>query len=125
MSREVHRIVVVANVLWAASLLVLGLLPDIPGGEAALPDHTAHALAYGIQSGLVFLLVLAGLGRKSAAVFAAVSAVCYGAVIEMLQLLQPARSPEIGDIVANAVGAGMAAAIAYLVSGFVVKEKLR
>jgi VanZ family protein len=114
--------VVVANVLWAACLVVLGLMPDVPREAAAVPDDTAHALAYGIQSGLVYLLALPTAGRKLAAVFAAVGAASYGALVEILQMLQPSRSPEVADLVANAAGAGLAAAAAYLVTGALVKE---
>lgn len=124
MSPVVHRIVAVANVLCAVCLLVLALVPEVPGGTA-VPDRTAHTMAYGIQSGLLYLLILPSAGRWPAAVFAAVGAAGYGAFVEVLQTLQPARSPELSDVVANAVGAGLVAVAAYLVTGVLAREELR
>lgn len=103
-----------ANLLYAVVLLALGLLPDLPA--ARVSDHTAHALAYGIQAGFLYLFLLPSRSSASAAVLAAAGAVGYGSLIEALQLVQPARTFEIVDLAANAAGAGLTVSIAYLLT---------
>lgn len=114
MPGRVRRIVVIANLACAVALLVLGLLPELPAVATGIPDHTAHALAYAVQAGLLFALFLPSVGAGMAALLAAAIAVLYGGFVEALQLLQPARAAEILDVAANAAGAVLAASIAYL-----------
>jgi VanZ family protein len=57
------------------------------------------------------------IGRGNAAIFAVAGAILYGGLVEVLQFFQPARTVEIRDLLANSVGAGMAAIILYLVTG--------
>ena len=116
MSRRARRLVVVANLACAVVLLVLGLLPEMPAVALNVSDHTAHALAYAVQAGLLFALFLPSIGRGMAALLAAAVAVLYGGFVEVLQLLQPARTTEIVDLAANVAGAGMAATIAYFLT---------
>ncbi|MBD3855131.1 MAG: VanZ family protein [Acidobacteria bacterium] len=68
------------------------------------------------HTALMFALLLPSIGRGNAAVLAFVGAVIYGGLVEALQFLQPARTVEIRDILANSVGAGMAAIVLYFVT---------
>lgn len=116
MPGRARRAVIAANLAYAAVLLVLGVVPDVPEIAKEIPDYTSHALAYGVHGALLFALFLPLTGRGTAAVLAAAGATLYGGFVEALQLLQPARSVEILDIAANALGAGAAAAIAFLLT---------
>ena len=116
MARRIRRLVVVANLVYAAVLLILGLVPDVPMLATGISDHAAHALAYAVQAGLLFALFLPLAGRGPAALLAGAGAVIYGGVVETLQLLQPSRTAEIFDLAANAIGAGLTASIAFLLT---------
>jgi VanZ family protein len=111
-----------ANILYAGLLLGLGMVPTLPA--AGVPDHTAHALAYAAQAGLLFIFLLPSQSRGTAAFLAAAGAIVYGGIIEALQLVQPARSFEVADLVANATGAVLGASIAFFLTG-VVKAEFR
>ena len=116
MSHPVRSVVLVANLLYAAVLLVLGLLPNLPAFATGVSDHAAHALAYAVQAGLLFALFLPSAGRGMAALLAAAVAGLYGGFVETLQLLQPERTFEYIDLGVNFVGAGMAASIAFFLT---------
>jgi len=116
MSHPVRSVVFVANLIYAAVLLVLGLSPNPPAFATGVSDHAAHALAYAVQAGLLFALFLPSAGRGMAALLAAAVAVLYGGFVETLQLLQPERTFEYIDLGANLVGAGMAASIAFFLT---------
>lgn len=114
---KTRRLVIAANVMYAIVLLTLGLMPDVPQLVPGIPDRLAHTAAYAIQSALLFALLLSSTGRGTAAILSAVGAVVFGGIVETLQLLQPARTVELRDLVANTVGAVTAAAILYAVTG--------
>lgn len=114
MSFSGKRQLAAANLLYAVVLLSLGILPTLPG--ARVPDHAAHALAYGFQAGLLYLFLLPSQSRRTAALLAAAGAIVYGGLVEALQLVQPSRTFEIVDLVANAVGAVSTVSIAYLLT---------
>jgi len=114
---RVRRFVIVANLVYAASLLFLGIVPDVPAAAVDIPDYVAHGIAYAAHTVLMFALLLPSIGRGNAAVLAFVGAVIYGGLVEALQFLQPARTVEIRDILANSVGAGMAAIVLHFVTG--------
>jgi VanZ family protein len=114
---SVRRTVIAANLVYAIALMILGLIPSVPGAGAGLPDHVAHAAAYAIQAVLLFVLFLRPGRRGRTALLALGVAVLYGGCVEILQSLQPARTVEFADLVANAVGASSAALILYLVAG--------
>jgi VanZ family protein len=117
MGKPVRRFVIVANLVYAAVLLVLGVVPDVPDFASDIPDFATHGFAYAAHTALLFALLLPSIGRGSAAIFAVVGAVLYGGLVEMLQFFQPARTVEIRDLLANSGGAGMAAMILYLLTG--------
>ena len=109
--------VIVANLVYAAALLVLGVVPDVPTIAVHIPDFAAHGFAYAGHTMLLFALLLPSIGRGKAAVFAVAGAALYGSLVEVLQFFQPTRTVEIGDLVANSIGAGIAAMILFLVTG--------
>lgn len=120
MSIARKRRLAAANLLYAGVLLSFGIVPTLP--SAGVSDHTAHALAYGAQAGLLFIFLLPSRRRVTAAFLAATGAIVYGGIIEALQLLRPARSFEISDLAANATGAVLAVSIAYVLSGVIKAE---
>lgn len=94
-----------ASVTWALLLCVGALAPDVPRAASAVPDWLAHSVGYGVQGGLVRVwLHLAG-RRRHAFLWSVGAAVLLGVATELLQGLHPARSAEIRDLTANAVGA--------------------
>jgi VanZ family protein len=90
-------------------LLVLALIPRsspvMP--ELHVPDTFAHAAAYGLQAGMLLWLLSRELTTGQAFVFAWLGATLYGLVTELAQLLVAARSFEVSDMVADAVGAAL------------------
>ncbi|MEA2557731.1 MAG: hypothetical protein QOG88_1269 [Actinomycetota bacterium] len=92
-----------------------------PGGSSFDgADKVGHALAY-FATSLSFLFAAVWRPRRGdgryvrRAMWVPVGAVAFGALIEVLQGLTPTRSPEIGDILAEAAGAGLALAVHGLV----------
>jgi VanZ family protein len=120
MSFTRKRRLAVVNLLYAGVLLSLGIVPTLP--TAAVSDHAAHALAYGLQAGLLYVFLLPTQNRGAAAILAATGAIVYGGLIEALQLVRPARSFELLDLAANAAGAVLAVSIAYLLTGILKVE---
>jgi VanZ family protein len=87
--------------------------PVPPVVVAPIPhmDKLVHAGAYGL---LALLLARALHGSSRAALSVAAVAAClwstaYGAVEEVVQRFLPGRSSDVADLVANAVGAALAA----------------
>lgn len=96
-------------VAWAAFLFFQSSSADA-GGLLSIfpevPDKLAHAFAYAVLAAFLTL----GSGRPLLAVALAVA---YGASDEIHQAFVPGRTPEVLDLVADAVGAvvGSAAAV--------------
>lgn len=111
-----RRLVIAANLAYAIALLLIGLAPKVPVHSVAVPDGLAHAAASAGQTVLLFALFESRGGPKRAAAVAAVVAILYCGCVEILQFLQPARTVEVRDLVANMVGAGAAAALLTLVA---------
>jgi len=120
-----RRLVIAANLAYAVALLILGLLPAIPEAVAGVSDHVAHAAASAGQTVLLYGLFLSSGGRGRSAILAASAAVLYGVCVEMLQSLQPARTVEMADLVANTVGACATMFTLYLVTGVLPKDVTR
>jgi VanZ family protein len=83
---------------------------SVPGNQipAAIWDKLAHLLVYAVL-GAFFMLPLAG-GRVAGVTAATmVSAVAlsflYGVSDEVHQMFTPGRSPDIGDVIADTIGA--------------------
>ena len=67
-------------------------------------DWLAHGLAYLGQSLLLFLLSRELFPRWSAIAAAAGTAMLFGVVMEVIQLVMPGRFFELDDVLANTVG---------------------
>lgn len=91
---------------WLAALLL---------GDASYDDKVAHFLAYGALGFAAFWARLAQPGRRRWAVLALA---VYGALLEGMQALVAARSPEFGDAVANAAGAIAGFVGAHFIAAF-------
>lgn len=112
-----RRLVIMINLIYALTLLLLGMSSDVPDLARGVSDHVAHALASGIQAALLFMLFRPSTGFQRAVLLAAGCASLYGGIIETLQLLQPARTVEMVDLAANTIGACLVALTIYLVGG--------
>ena len=99
------KFLLLINILYAILLVVGGLVPiptEVGGG---IPDEVLHGSACGLQAALLSWF-FASTGRPRRAIVAGVvCATLFGAMVETLQLLQPARQVEVKDLLANAVGA--------------------
>jgi VanZ family protein len=84
-----------------------------------IPDWLAHAVAYGIQAGLLFWALKPVLGRAPALVTGGSGAVLFGICTESLQLLQPERTVELRDVIANAIGVMVAASAVGVVDTWI------
>lgn len=115
---ETRRPLIAANLMYAITLLVLGLIPSVPAAVAGVSDHVAHASAYAVQTVLLYAFFMPSAGRGRAALVAVGVAVLYGGCVEILQSFQPARTVEGADLVANTVGAVAAASLLYLVTSW-------
>jgi VanZ family protein len=118
MARPFRQFVIAANLMYAAVLMVFGVSSNLPAVAIGITDRTAHGLAAAIQAAFLFALLLPSVGKRVAALLAAAGATLYGGLIETMQLFQPARTVEIADFAANAVGACAAAAIAFLLNRY-------
>ncbi len=107
-------------VAFAALVLVVSLIPIPDGGGDSLPgllgialDKWVHAAGYGLLTGLL----VRGAGTRDLAVVAALATLAtgYGVAIELLQGMVATRGFSTADMLANAVGAAVAA-IAYIVA---------
>ena len=108
-----------ANIVYGILLMVLALLPStVRVAELAISDWFAHAVAYGIQAALVFWASLPSLGQNRALAVGVLGAIGFGVLTEGLQLLQPGRSVEFKDLVANTIGAFLVCVIIAGVSRF-------
>ena len=113
--RGVHRKLWYANAVYAILLVIAGLAPRIPTTVVGLVTDTwVHALAYGLQAILLFLAMSGPLPPIGAAWLSFLGASAFGAVVELLQYLQPSRLVENTDLIANTGGA-LAATLLILV----------
>jgi VanZ family protein len=95
----------VVNVVYAAVFTVAGMSPEVPGLGTVLPDAAAHAVGVGFQVLMLFWLARELLPSPMALAVSSAGAFLFGAMIELLQLFQPARQTQLSDIAANGVGA--------------------
>jgi VanZ family protein len=103
------------NSVYAGLLVVLAYLPHVPRvAGVQIPDTAAHVVAYGIQGLLLLLLLRPLLSPGLAALGGWLGAVAIGALTELVQVLQPTRSPELRDVVADAAGAVVAVGLAVI-----------
>jgi len=102
-------VLLLVNLLYAALLVAGGLVPDLPANTGQIPDVILHGTAYGLQTLLLFCLLYPVMKSPRAILVAAVCATIFGAIVETSQLMQPNRSVEFKDVIANATGACLSA----------------
>ncbi len=115
-----------APVLWALILLWLSLTPSPPQLPGVLGwDKFLHAGSYGLLTLLIaqsLLSLSVKLGKTGWQ--AVLPAICYGALLEVLQLLlQTGRTAEWWDLIADAVGAFLAYLVFRGFSGLVCSRR--
>lgn len=94
------------NAGYAILLVVMAVMPHTSSVAVSLvPDWLAHASAYGIQAGLLIWALSPVVGGAGALAAGILGAGLFGAATEALQFLQPERTVEFRDVVANGVGA--------------------
>ncbi len=100
--------------VYAAALLVVTLMPlNHPGRTVPRIDTALHFAAWTV---LAFLTTIAWAKSRppiGAAALATIAAVCFGALLEVLQPLT-GRTAEMLDLAADAVGAALGASAAAL-----------
>ena len=89
--------------------IYLGTRPDNPGLVRKVPDKLLHGGAYALL-GLSAGSAASALGLAGAPVVGWGYAVAHGVLLEVAQHFTPPRSAEVGDVVADAVGAAFGAA---------------
>lgn len=114
--------------LWLAMACSLALItnygllspPPVTWLELAFPraDLLLHGLAFACLAILAFALF----GVKARAVMAMLAA---GAVIELLQALEPPREPSFMDMMANAAGIALAAGVVLALRKALAEQRLR
>lgn len=104
MSQSVRRSTALRAAFWlcALTLLVLSLMPISPTLPSTGWDKSNHLLGF-------FVLTLLGLSAyRTQPVVTVLGLVGYGGLIEVLQSLTPHRFAEWGDLLADAIGVGLA-----------------
>ena len=107
-------ILLLINILYAILLVVGGLIAIPTGAGGSVPDEALHGSAYGLQAALLFWFFGIRMRPRRAIVAGVVCATLFGAMVEALQLLQPARTAELKELLANAVGACLVGAVIAL-----------
>lgn len=96
-----------ANAGYAILLVIMAVLPSstLTAVGSSVPDWLGHGVAYGIQMALVYWAARPSLGHGRSLAVGVIAAGVFGLMTEGLQILQPARTVELKDLAANAVGA--------------------
>ena len=102
--------------VWAATIFLLSAQPRLPRPPGSLTDKDAHALALGLLAaaclfGLTQGRLAAVTGARAA--LAATLAILYGVTDEWHQTFVPGRQADVFDVLADAVGACLVAALAW------------
>jgi len=92
------------NLAYAAALLTLGLVPVVPGQGLVGSDVLVHGLASGAQALMLFWLLTTMISPTTAVISSGLGAFLFGSMVEVLQIFQPTRYFQLGDLVATAVG---------------------
>jgi VanZ family protein len=96
--------------LWFAFIFALSAQPSLPS-PSHISDKEAHAFTYGVLAVLCLMGLTGWRWRRvaGASLLAAfVIAVLYGISDEFHQAFVPGRTPDVADVVADAVGAALA-----------------
>jgi VanZ family protein len=113
--------------LWAPACVYMGVLffaSSVPGDELPGPmwDKLAHLLAYAVLAILLLLPLCGGRLWEIRGVTAATAvllATLYGAADEVHQAFTPDRSPDVRDLVADALGATVGVLVIVLLISIV------
>ena len=102
-------VIVLCNVVYAVLLVALALIPRPPEVVQGvhISDAAAHAVAYGLQAGMLLWMLARRFKSGLAYLLAWLGASAFGLLTELLQLLVRARSSELTDLVADAGGAAL------------------
>jgi VanZ family protein len=97
-------------ILWTALAVGLSVLPGgtIEGPELPFVDKVAHFVMYAVMAGLVYRA--AGGDSLRRAMLVAVACGALGGMLEIVQEFIPRREANIGDALANLLGAATASA---------------
>ncbi|HVN76711.1 MAG TPA: VanZ family protein [Thermoanaerobaculaceae bacterium] len=92
----------------SVAYLILGTRPQNPAVVRDVPDKVLHGGAYAVL-GLSAGCAAAALGVGAALLAGWAYAVAHGVLLEVVQHFTPPRTAEVGDVVADAVGAAAGA----------------
>lgn len=98
------------NIAYTAVITSLALTPTPPSFRGA-SDWLLHGMGFALQSALLYGLLRTRLLPVTSMLAAGAAAICYGGVIEVLQLGVPGRFFEVSDLVANSVGVAVSIAM--------------
>ena len=99
-------------VAWAALIFVLSSFSRLPEGPPQITDKHAHVIVYAVLAALIVRALARGAWAgvtTRVAIVAAVAAVLYGFSDELHQAFVPGRSATLVDVLADAIGAALAA----------------
>jgi VanZ family protein len=107
-----HRVVIgwAPALLWFALIFILSSQPSLPS-PGRIGDKQAHAFTYGVLAILCLMGLTGWRSRRvaGASLLAAFAiAVVYGVSDEIHQSFVPGRTPDVDDVIADAVGAACA-----------------
>lgn len=97
-------------VVLSVGYIYLGTRPHNPEMVRAVPDKLLHGGAYALL-GLSAGSAASALGVPGAPLVGWGYAVAHGVLLEVIQYFTPPRSAEVGDAVADAVGAAFGVAV--------------
>jgi VanZ family protein len=114
---------------WAAAYVALGLVEDLPGGEAlglgGWLDGLAHLGATALLASLILVWrQAAGDGYRAGRRWALVGSLAVGVAIELLQTRVPGRSFEWIDLIADLAGALLGIAVPTWLGRFRQRDQL-
>ena len=93
---------------YAALVFVLSVAPISPGVSIPHLDKVAHLCEYLVFAYLLVQAIRATWhGERAYLLWAWIYATSYGLLMELIQIMVPWRSAELGDALANAVGAAL------------------
>jgi hypothetical protein len=105
-------VALIVNLAYTAAMASIALAPTTP--KVGIQDWLLHAFAFGLQVGLLSLVTRRLFTRLAALGGAAAGALLCGTVFELLQVWIFGCDLEAVDLLANAVGVGLAAALLSL-----------
>jgi VanZ family protein len=102
-------LLIIGNLVYAGALIALALIPHTPAALRGITvsDVVAHAIAYGLQAGMLLLLLRSLLATIPAYLLSWLGASLFGLLTELLQMPLKARSAELADLAADAIGAAL------------------